>query len=321
MPYSLLTPRDKKLLVRYFDAVDSVMALRLQQGFSPHEDHLTSLLCELLDAEHAALHAVPYSFEALKGDLAADSAALDVSLRLETRKYPPHIERHLTSSDLGIVVEYRDYLTGTGSFERGCLLQAKRLYSKGTAYTVEDEFREFDVDQFARLQQLAMGARPGSAEGPLHHSGRSWCYYLMYCPTAAAYDDRSREIVRRLVLPNDNIFDYSKGWHLHEYASSPSRQIPGLVIADLGILSQVDNAPSTRGRGATRKPKARHIFDHFWNGAQPLSWFLVYDLMSGAAGTEEPSQLQIVRGQAPSREEPPALPRYVLTIRVQAGQG
>jgi len=275
---SILTPRDRKLLVRYLDAVDAAVAGRLLTGFSPHEDHLTALLCELLDSQHSPLHALSYSFEALKADLAVDSQAIDVSLRLETRKYPPHIERHLTSSDLGIIVEYRDYLGGSASFDRGCLFQAKRLYAKGSAYTLDDEFREFDPEQLERLAALDSDESLLESKEPRHHPDHDWCYYLFYCPSASGYDDRSRELVRRLVLPTDNIFDYSKGWHLYEYASSPSRQIPGLVASRLAWLRShvAQSGTGPRKRPAT-KPTGRQLFEQFWDGAQPLSWFIVYD--------------------------------------------
>ncbi|MGH8222164.1 MAG: hypothetical protein ACREQZ_04245 [Woeseiaceae bacterium] len=50
---SILTPCDAKLLVRYLDGVDRIVSARLATGFSPHEDHLTALLCELLDGKIA----------------------------------------------------------------------------------------------------------------------------------------------------------------------------------------------------------------------------------------------------------------------------
>jgi hypothetical protein len=319
---SLLTPRDQKLLVRYLDAVDSAVAGRLLTGFSPHEDHLTALLCELLDSQHSPLHALSYTFETLKADLAADSKAIDVSLKLETRKYPPHIERHLTSSDLGIIVEYRDYLGGSAFFDRGALFQAKRLYAQRAAYTLEDQFREFDAEQLARLVALEADESLSEGDERHFHPDHDWCYYLFYCPSASGYDDRSRELVRRLILPNDNIFDHSKGWHLYEYASSPTRQIPGLVVSRLAWLTSIfaESGPGARKRTGM-KPTARQVFEQFWDGAQPLSWFMVYDLLSGRAGTGADAALHIIRGQAPPRDAPVPLPRYVLTVRVQAGQG
>jgi hypothetical protein len=55
LAHTSLTPRDAKLLVRYFDGADDVVSARLTRGFSPHEDHLTALLCEMLDDNLSAL--------------------------------------------------------------------------------------------------------------------------------------------------------------------------------------------------------------------------------------------------------------------------
>lgn len=320
---SAITPREAKLLVRYLDSVDKVVAARLAVGFSPHEDHLTALLCEMLDADLSALHTLDYPLAALRQDLGADTTLLSVDFKIETRKYPPHIERRLTSADLGVIVEYRDYLAGAVTFTRGALFQAKRLYSgrPGQPYSLDDSFREFDVDQLERLVALEEETPLGPDDGPRrgrHPGQQPWCHYLFYCPASESYDKNSRERVRRLCLPNDDIFDYAKGWHLYEYASSPSRPIPGLVVSQPSWLINETRS----GKGKQFRPKAREVFERFWGESQPFSWFLVYDMLRGRAGTSADSALRVVRGQAPTdTEQAPLLPRYVLTVRVQFGQG
>ena len=321
---SLLTPRDAKLLVRYLDAVDSVVSARLTVGFSPHEDHLTALLCELLDGNLASLHRLDYTFDDLRRDIAADSRLLSVDFSIETRRYPPHIESRVTSSDLGVIVEYRDHIGDGESFTSGALFQAKRLYprSLGQPFTLEDTFKEFDLDQLQRLTALQGTAHregprdmPGSAEG--------WCFYLFYCPRAESYDDNSRERARRLALPNDNIFDYSMGWHLYEFASNPERQIPGLVVSQLSWLAELARTePSvSRQPRSTKLPTAAAVFQRLWGETHPFSWFLVYHLLTRRAGTTSDSALSIIRGHPDQSAEAPTLPRYVLTVRVQLGQG
>lgn len=323
---SLLTPRDSKLLVRYLDGVDAVVSARLGVGFSPHEDHLTALLCELLDSRLAGLHNLEYSFAALREDLAADSAQLMVDFTIETCKYPPHIESRLTSADLGVIVEYRDYL-GTGdSFTRGALFQAKRLYPRvlGEQFRLGDSFREFDRAQLERLSQLE--ASGPEHDGPLSHRGDGWCYYLFYSPRPETFEDMSRERIRRLVLPNDNIFDHAMGWHLYEYASSPTRFIPGLVVSNLWWLRELESAErSTSSRRLSKPnhvPTAADVFERLWGETHPFSWFLVYQMFRRQAGTSSEPALRRIRGQADGDDaELPLLPRYILTVRVQLGHG
>jgi hypothetical protein len=87
-----MTPRDAKLLIRYLDGVDDIITARLANGFSPHEDHLTSLLCEMLDDNQSVLSALPYPLAQLRDDLAVDPHGLKASLSIEAKKYPTHIE-------------------------------------------------------------------------------------------------------------------------------------------------------------------------------------------------------------------------------------
>lgn len=55
----VLTPVDAQLLVKYFSGIDQALARRFSLGFSPDEEHLTSLLCELLDDRGSELHHLP----------------------------------------------------------------------------------------------------------------------------------------------------------------------------------------------------------------------------------------------------------------------
>jgi hypothetical protein len=157
-----LTPRGAKLLIRYFDGADDVITARLTSGFSPHEDHLTSLLFEMLDDNLAA------------------------SIQIEAKKYPPHIERRLTSSDLGIVIDYRDNFNAQTSFQKGAMFRAKKVYGNPhrRKYSLSNCFDELDPEQLRRPLDMANDQS------------------LFYCPRVEAYDEPSQEEVWHHVIPS-----------------------------------------------------------------------------------------------------------------------
>lgn len=321
-----ITPREAKLLVKFLDAVDDSVSARLSSGFSPHEDHLTSLLCEMLDDNLTALNRLSFSLAELHDELAKDPRKLTAAISIETRKYPPHIERRLTSSDIGIIVSYRDHLVPGHSFESGVLFQAKKLFPSPrrgeSAYSLDGRFESFDFKQLLRLVVLGRDARRREETHPLRDE--SLCHYLFYCPRPEAYDELSREEVHRYLVPSGDIFDYAKGWHLYELASDPDRHVPGLIAADVRWLEgKYVEWPDQGGPRIQKKrgiPSARDVFQAMWGHAQPLSWFLVYGMLLGHRGSTASHDLALVRGEMPDQDsETPILPKYVVTVRVESG--
>src|SRR5207248_2369239 len=73
---------------------------------------------------------------------------------------------------------------------------------------------------------------------------------------------------RRLVLPNDNIFDHAMGWHLYDFAITPDRHIPGLIVSSLRWLRN-DLTPrpvkAPRGSRPTHLPLAIQVFERLWD--------------------------------------------------------
>ncbi|MGE3673606.1 MAG: hypothetical protein AB7K71_28285 [Polyangiaceae bacterium] len=322
-----LTPREAKLLVRYLDGVDDAVTARLSSGFSPHEDHLTSLICEMLDDNLTALNRLSFPLTELQAELAKDPRKLKAAFSIETRKYPPHIERRLTSSDIGMIVSYRDHLVPSHSFETGALFQAKRLFPSQrrgeSAYSLADRFESFETEQLVRIAILDRDA--GHPEMHRHRMGHGGlCHYLFYCPRPEAYDERSREEIHRYLVPSGNIFDYAMGWHLYELASDPERHTPGLIATGIHWLGNTylewsdQRVPSIRDKKG--KPSARDVFQQMWQEAFPLSWFLVYGMLLDHRGSSSPDHLALVRGQTTAQDtDTPLLPRYVVTVRVEAG--
>jgi hypothetical protein len=198
-----MTPRDTTLLVRCLDAVDDVVTSRLRTGStSPHEEHLTAMLCELLDEKMTTLYALPYPLTKLREELGADPKSLGLSCDFEAVKYPGDIESKVTWADLGIVVIFRDNVEPENSFEKGGLLQAKKLYRQGSrdCYSLDDKFEKFEARQLLGLVKLAKKYSERYYEGRGPCEG-SLCFYLLYCPRLDAYKKRSADDLRHYAVP------------------------------------------------------------------------------------------------------------------------
>ncbi len=321
-----LTPRDAKLIVKYLDGIDDIVSARLVRGFNPHEDHLTSLLCEMFDENLTSLSALPFPLSKLKDELAMDSKGLKVSLSIEVKKYPPHIERRLTSSDLGIIVSYRDNVIPNRSFEKGALFQAKKLYRahQDKSFTLRDTFEEFDADQLMRLLKVIPIDEMHELHHPMADHHDHLCYYLFYCPRLDGYDEQSRQDIQHLIIPSSDIFDYAEGWHRYDLANDPHRHVPGLLASDLSWLVHEYLDTERNGQFVKKprksKPTVQQVFQQYWNDVYSLSWFIVYKMLMGADGCSDSIAMSIVRGNEKGQNtDNPILPKYVMTIRVDAG--
>lgn len=156
MSIPVMTPYDAQCFIKYFSSVELVLGLRFSLSYPPDEEHLTSTLCELLDDKGAKLHNLPYSTENLNQDLSQGNGHLRTSVKIECAKYNRYQESHLTQSDIGIIINYRDYIDGSQSFRHGILVQAKRLYPQGDGtYSLSSSYGGFDKDQHERLDGLA----------------------------------------------------------------------------------------------------------------------------------------------------------------------
>lgn len=324
-----LTPRDAKLLVRFLDAVDSIVTARLLPDANVDERHLTSTLRETLDERFTAFHALPYSLVQLKSDLAQDDTALRVSLSIEAKEYSPHVENRLNQADLGIILRYDNFFRSDESFTKAALFQAKRLYcahrTRRQAYSEQDRFEGFDTKQLLRIIDLTE-----------RHS--SLLYFLFYCPRPEAYDEQSRRVLRYLTLPNSQWrsfhpfhwmeeYGFLPWWsHVEEYASDPARHFPGLIASKTYWLREAylekQKSPTGDARWAVkpkeRPPSVREVYDRMWGETHALSWFIVYRMLTGCEGASSDEALGLAQGDAMSQELGVA-PRYTLEIRITVG--
>jgi hypothetical protein len=120
-------------------------------GFHPDEEHLTSLLCELLDDKGAELHSLDYSVSDLNKDLSEIGSLLNAAITLETTDYNKNQERHYTQADLGIILDFKDYIDNSNSFRKGILIQAKKLFpTNDSQYRLDSCYQSFNPDQHHR---------------------------------------------------------------------------------------------------------------------------------------------------------------------------
>jgi hypothetical protein len=224
----------------------------------------------MMDDNLSALNSLPYSLPKLKEDLAADKRTLRVALQIEAKKYPPHIERRLTSSDLGVIVDYRDNFNSANSFQKAALFQAKKLYGGNKhhngRYSVNDCFDELDPEQLRRMADMAGNGEFNKDQLHPQHSDGVLFHYLFYCPRVGAYDERSQEELWHHVIPSgQKLFHFwhhhpfwfeegplhlAEAHHLHEYASDTDRHFR------MSRLKLVYSAGVSPARATVRGPVA-----------------------------------------------------------------
>src|SRR5687767_15211803 len=124
----MLSPRAVHLLLRHFDSIDECVARRLLRKRPWSEPALTSYLCDVLDSDTQAEEPLSYPLEILNRDLLEPDGVFDMTFNVETHEYDPSVERWVTQADLGFVLQFRDFLDPSRSWEACWLLQSKRLY-------------------------------------------------------------------------------------------------------------------------------------------------------------------------------------------------
>ncbi|WKA29332.1 hypothetical protein [Bradyrhizobium roseum] len=250
-------PQHLKYLITYFDGVDKALAKKLARKHPPDEPALTNELCALLDAEtQRAEPTLEYSLDQLNRDLAAVGDGLDFEITLDTHPHNMAMERYVSQSDFGLVLEYDNRVLPQENWSKAYLVQAKRLFRNPQSgeYDHKSRFQALNSDQSARLTRLA------------EILGRNALYYAFYCPLASALSETARTQVRALHTRNlsRKLYDGSTGLALRDAVA-----VNGGI--DAGIwMHQLASPP-------TLLPQL-HV--GAFNQAWPLTWFLV-DRFSG----------------------------------------
>jgi hypothetical protein len=254
----MIPPKAIDLIIRHIDAIDMAVASRLNRKRPWLEPALTSLLCELLDADTQNGDTVVYNLQQLNDDLRSLEGSLTIAFEIETHEYDPDMEHWVTQADIGLVVNFIDYLLPEESWRLSWLLQAKRMNPDSRVplrYTESSRFGSTNLPQQKRIEKL------------VEIVGVPFIKYLLYCPRPANLEEITQTKLAHLRNSelSGNIFDYTLGLKVRdELGSRNSSLAAGLFVAD------IVNIPKNLGQ----------VHQTVLEDCYPLSWFLCAHLLS-----------------------------------------
>ncbi|TVP61158.1 MAG: hypothetical protein EA343_14980 [Nodularia sp. (in: Bacteria)] len=323
----VLSPYEAQCFSKYFKCVDMLLAKRFSLGFLPNEEHITSILCELLDEHGSQLHPLTYSLSDLNNDLKQSCGLLQADVSISTSDYNKYEERHFTQSDLGIVLEYQDYIEPDYSFSRGVLIQAKKLFPyQNSDYNFSSKYESFKSDQHNRLDQLnQIYVKKGC--------GSECVKYLMYNPPLEIIPKYEQQKILHKEMVRDAItseFYFTFGLHRYKELIESDKA----SILSLGCLfASIEDVHELAIQAAARASRTQKSLHEFNLGAlvdainvyeSSLSWFFVFDLMMKGVGCSCKEFLDLVSSGRQSRivgnlEVIP--PKYSIKLKITAGVG
>lgn len=320
----MLSLRAIKLFLKHFDAIDDAVSRKLVRRFPWQEEALTSIFCDLLDEEVQKEENLNYSIRDLHEDLLLSDEPIDIHFKIETHKYPKHMERWVTQSDFGLIIHTQDQFAKFDS-KKSWLMQAKRLFqsSKTLNYETSSKFESVDKKQHKRIKQLNKWA------------GEEFVKYFLYCPRPKRLQKNLREVLNnaRTASLSDHIFDYALGLELRDDLLSENPTIAaGMFVAN------VESAPLN----------FLEVHGQIFNQTTPFSWFILQHIVQnqGFSGHSDSSSVfdrivsqggksdeiaRLVRGDYSVLDEielpenmskentPPILPAHTIEVSVTCG--
>ena len=321
-------PQHVKHIIAYFDGIDHELSRRMIRKNPPDEPALTNELCALLDAETQNTEKLlDYSLEQLNADLAACGDGLDLEIKIDTYPHNSAMERYVSQSDFGLVLEVDNKILPQENWFAAFLVQAKRLFRNPNSgeYDQKSSFQAVDAEQQLRLDRLARVI------------GEDALDYCLYCPPISALSDTARMQARALHNRNlhNKIFDYSGGLALRDALVQTGGINAGLWFRPIAYK------PST----------LLELHGSAFRTALPLTWYIIQYFIPAAGGRhreqyrapehshrhdydrvrrivtgDEQAIRDLIRELADAGEESEApahirvLPRHTLTIKVSVGR-
>lgn len=315
-----IKPNEARALFKFFESVDLVISKRLLAGFNPHEEHLNSLFCEMMDENMTSEHNLSYTLQSLKKELTESESLFSIDLRIETKKYPAHIEKRITGSDFGIILNINDnYRFAT--YRKAIVIQAKRLHAKNKdpkIFSVRDTYKSFDSSQLLKLATLINDEHLRERIGNGFPYERNFAYYLFYNPPLEGFNENSQKYIQYNIASvlSSNIFDHTKGFHIYDSLTKSKFQIkPGILISNLEwlveeklemseeLLKIKDNTP----------PRAEQVYSRIFSSVNSFPWFMVYDFIMGGVGNSSDTAINIASGND-GKNDYNILPSYVIQL-------
>lgn len=151
-------PQHLTHLIAYFDGIDAALSQRMLRKHAPDEPALTNELCALLDADTQRSEGRPsYTVDHLNADLSAVGDGLDVEVTIDTYPHNSAMERHVSQSDFGLVLEYENRILPWENWYAAYLVQAKKLFrnSRSDEYDGRSRFQAIKPEQQRRLERLS----------------------------------------------------------------------------------------------------------------------------------------------------------------------
>lgn len=310
------------LFLKFLDGVDSVAVKKLVRKNPRDETSITQELCDLFEEEYSDDAGLPYPLEHFREDLALAMPLSHIRIEVETHQYSPLMERWVTQSDIGLVLDYKDHFLPGESWNSFMLLQAKRLFPErsGLQYRESSKFASIKPEQHKRILELN------------EYLGCELVKYLLYCPRPASLDTTTAGQLTHLRNRSidGNIFDYARGLALHDELKGGGRTLAaGVFVAD------VKTHPKTFAE----------THASIFSATLPLSWMLTLEFARNGLPTVirgvtpdflETDQAAIVRGivegdvnvthalaeiagRNPEFSALRVLPRHTIQISVEAG--
>lgn len=245
-------PQHLNFVIKFLDGIDFKLSEMMRRKHPQDEPALTNEFCALLDAEtQREEQRLFYDLDHLNSDLAAAGDGLDFEVTLDTYPHNTAMERHVSQSDFGLVLEYENYILPSENWSTAYLVQAKRLFrnSSNGEYDQRASFRATDAAQQARIDRLTEILGAGSLK------------YGLYCPQVPVMPDNTRIQIRALHTRNlsSEIFDFGSGLALRDFLAI-NRGI------DAGIWLQSSESKPTN---------LISLHAEAFRSALPFTWFIV----------------------------------------------
>lgn len=327
----ILGPYEAQCFLKYFKGIDFLLSQRFACGFNPAEEHLTSILCELLDERGSQLHPLEYNASDLNNDLSRNGGLLQANISLETNEFNKFQEHYATQSDLGVILEYQDNIERKNQFTKGILIQAKKLYSNKNLspsldYTFESKYESFKEPHLENSQHQKLKSLNNFFIDK--DCGKECVKYLMYNPPLERLPkgEQQRILYRQMKLDRNEIFDYISGLNRYRELTEENRR----SVLTLGCLfASVDDVDYLLGGGDVNNEKMSaftlgSLVEYIDVYESSLAWFFVFEFMMSDSGCSCDDFLNLVRYGKQIRTVSDLTivpPRFSLKIKVTAGVG